>query len=257
MTSLHQCPNCGYGFQRRCDLTRHLRREACALVEKECARCGKVFETTRKTQIYCSGACNKLACYYRHKTEYDRKSREWNKRDYWRNREKWLARTLKWKKDNPEKNRRGANKWAKNNPEYTLHNAKIQRDRRKGASGSHSAEEWAALKEAHDYKCANCGKREPDIKLTTDHIIPISRWAEWKRDNPEVTYECSDIENIQPLCKSCNCSKKDKLFNKNIAPATTERENAERRCDSLNSANNLTMKAERGIRRVSPARNTA
>ncbi|MDP4007115.1 MAG: HNH endonuclease [bacterium] len=67
------------------------------------------------------------------------------------------------------------------------------------ATGQHSWEEWQELKRKHNYACALCGRKEPDIKLTADHITPLSRGgANW-------------ISNIQPLCKGCNSRKGGRL----------------------------------------------
>lgn len=65
--------------------------------------------------------------------------------------------------------------------------------------GTHTLAEWGALKEFYDYTCLGCGKREPEITLERDHIVPVSKGG------------TSDISNIQPLCESCNSSKKDKM----------------------------------------------
>jgi 5-methylcytosine-specific restriction endonuclease McrA len=47
------------------------------------------------------------------------------------------------------------------------------------------------------------------IGLTVDHIIPLSKWQEYKvKYNPN--YEGNDIENIQPLCWNCNIKKSNK-----------------------------------------------
>jgi len=68
------------------------------------------------------------------------------------------------------------------------------------AGGSFTVGEWENLKKQFNHTCPLCGKSEPEIVLTIDHIIPLSRGgSNW-------------IENIQPLCLSCNCRKNKKAF---------------------------------------------
>lgn len=66
--------------------------------------------------------------------------------------------------------------------------------------GKHAFEEWEELKALYKYTCPACKKKEPSIKLTEDHIIPISKGGG------------NDISNIQPLCHSCNSKKHDKYI---------------------------------------------
>lgn len=61
-------------------------------------------------------------------------------------------------------------------------------------SGAHyTAEEFLELCETFDNVCLCCGA--DDKPLTVDHVVPVSRGGS------------NNIENIQPLCRSCNSSK--------------------------------------------------
>jgi 5-methylcytosine-specific restriction endonuclease McrA len=51
---------------------------------------------------------------------------------------------------------------------------------------------WKRIKQEFNYRCAYCGKLKP---LTQDHFIPLSKGGEYT------------INNIIPVCKSCNSSK--------------------------------------------------
>jgi 5-methylcytosine-specific restriction endonuclease McrA len=72
-----------------------------------------------------------------------------------------------------------------------------------GQDGAFSVQQWKDLIEKYEYKCAECGKVK---KLTYDHIVPLSRWNEWAKEH-KPSYRANDIENIQPLCLSCNSKK--------------------------------------------------
>jgi 5-methylcytosine-specific restriction endonuclease McrA len=66
-----------------------------------------------------------------------------------------------------------------------------------GQPASFTVNEWRALQEQYNFTCLRCGRREPEIKLTADHVIPISKGG------------AGTIDNIQPLCKPCNSAKHD------------------------------------------------
>lgn len=61
--------------------------------------------------------------------------------------------------------------------------------------GRLSEEDWEKLKEKYRFACLRCGKTEPEILLTVDHVIPVSKGG------------LDNIDNIQPLCYSCNVAK--------------------------------------------------
>lgn len=157
--------------------------------ERNCKICLGKFMGNGK-QRYCSPKCRRRSYYLKYRgkkiadaVEYHRTHKE--KAKIWRN---------KWRKLNPEKV-----KFHKRNHEY----------RKNHAIGNHTLQEWEELKAKHGHRCAICGKIEPEIKLTEDHIIPLSRGGTNK------------IENIQPLCLSCNSSK----GNRNFFPAYNARSN--------------------------------
>jgi len=94
--------------------------------------------------------------------------------------------------------------WREANPDRALGIVNAAKHRRRariaGSGGSHTPAEWSALKTFYGHTCLMCGRVEPDIKLTKDHVVPI------------VSGGTDDIGNIQPLCKSCNCRKHRKTI---------------------------------------------
>lgn len=158
----------------------------------------------------------------KNKKKIKRQVKEWEKRNpnYYRdwsrkNKTKVLLRNKKWRDNNKEKvhqitlNNKKRNKkrfkeynseWSKKNPNKIA----IYNNKRRCylINGNFIEEEWEKIKKKYNYICQICKKQEPEIKLTIDHIIPLSKGG------------LNIKENIQPLCKSCNSSKKDKILNK-------------------------------------------
>ena len=91
--------------------------------------------------------------------------------------------------------------WKRNNKDKVNFHTRNRRYRLKGASGSHTFQQWEDLKEKYDHTCVCCKLQEPYIVLTEDHIMPISRGG------------TNYIDNIQPLCVSCNSIKYTKILN--------------------------------------------
>jgi hypothetical protein len=79
-----------------------------------------------------------------------------------------------------------------------------RRARKMITGGSHTLNEWQNLRAKYNFTCPSCNKPEPFNQkykyLTEDHITPISKGGS---DN---------IENIQPLCLSCNDIKNVKII---------------------------------------------
>lgn len=87
-------------------------------------------------------------------------------------------------------------------PGYDNFLSKRHKLRKKNNGGTHSYGDWNTLKAQYNFTCPCCLKQEPEITLTEDHIIPVSKGGS---DN---------IENIQPLCRSCNSRKNAKIIEK-------------------------------------------
>lgn len=123
-----------------------------------------------------------------HKEEGNRRSREWQAKYREQNREEYKRKCREWRRLYPE-----------------TYRAKYHRRRSNvtGSGGSYTPEEWAALLVDCGYRCLCCGKT--GVKLTVDHIIPVSLGGS------------SNIDNIQPLCLPCNARKQDRIINFRIA----------------------------------------
>ncbi len=108
--------------------------------------------------------------------------------------EKARARVAAYQKANPEKVRARAAAWRQENPEQCREQKRNRRARKRGADGTCSAAEAAAIRVVQQDRCAFCR-----VKLKgaghLDHIVPLARGgSNWPR-------------NLQWLCQPCNTSK--------------------------------------------------
>lgn len=94
---------------------------------------------------------------------------------------------------------KNAYNWKGGYENHLWHNRQ-RRIRKLNVLGNHTFEEWKSLKKQYGYCCPACGKLEPEIKLTEDHIVPLIKGGN------------DYIKNIQPLCKSCNSKKQCKTI---------------------------------------------
>lgn len=128
---------------------------------------------------------------------------------YERNREAIIAKAAKYQRDNPEQARRSTKKWTEANPEkkyeWSVRNSlrlrqycHMRRSRIKG--GEQLTEEFIGqLMRDQDNSCNACRVSFDEAPMQLDHIIPLSKGGvhAW--------------HNVQLLCRSCNCSKTDKM----------------------------------------------
>jgi len=105
-----------------------------------------------------------------------------------------------------EKTKRGMKEYWDNRGRVSKEHKRIVKKvldykRKSTIKGSFSPKEWQDLKEKYNFICPCCGKEESEMKwkkLTVDHIVPLSKEG------------TNTIENIQPLCLSCNCKKNNR-----------------------------------------------
>jgi hypothetical protein len=136
--------------------------------------------------------------YHAHKEEIQ----IWAKKYRVKNREKFNEMKRKCYSADPEKFLRQIRNWRKNNPEKFRFMCKIHNYRKKNAIGSHTYEEWIKMRDATNGWCKGYGRNPHFVgleRLTEDHIMPLKHGG------------FNFIENIQPLCRSCNARKNDKI----------------------------------------------
>lgn len=129
----------------------------------------------------------------KYRSENPKKLKERKAKYYVANSEKIKERHAKYCAENYEKIKEINKKWFAENPEKRKASHHLRRARLAGCKGSYTVQEWINLCVYYGNKCLRCGR--DDVKLTVDHVVPISKGGS------------NSINNLQPLCMSCNCSK--------------------------------------------------
>lgn len=76
---------------------------------------------------------------------------------------------------------------------FDAHKRRRLRMERARALGTHTKEQWEALKAEFDYRCVQCER--VGYHLDKDHIVPIYLGGS------------DGLDNLQPLCAWCNAAK--------------------------------------------------
>lgn len=137
------------------------------------------------------------------KEEFNRKQRERERNLPSESREKFKRIRAEYKATNETYKAKSAEYskiWRQSHPDELRTYRHKRRSMLAGAEGSYTPGEWRDLVIRCEHRCVHCRRQEPEIKLTVDHIIPVSKGgSNW-------------ISNIQPLCNSCNSKKRDKVM---------------------------------------------
>jgi len=189
---------------------------------KRCVRCNvekavEQFNNDKRTSDHLASWCKQ--CYKEYRTQWEKDHKEergqyfkdWRTGDQ-KTRQQELVNTRckdRWAND-PEyherknKQKREANQAKYNvDPIFTLKEktrglikAHARRATQHGLAEHHTHDEWIALCKKYNNRCVCCNKK---TKLTLDHVVPLSLGGS------------DTIENIQPLCGSCNSKKHTKI----------------------------------------------
>jgi 5-methylcytosine-specific restriction endonuclease McrA len=140
-----------------------------------------------------------------HRIEVRRKYQEEHKEQIAEYKKAWTkandVRTVSYKRAYYEQNREEviarSKEWAENNLEKVkqckANNNRKRRAAKHASRGNFTAKEFEELCERYGNRCLSCGST--GVVLEVDHIVPLTRGG------PD------DIDNIQPLCGTCNRSK--------------------------------------------------
>jgi len=151
-------------------------------VEVSCAQCGTLFQKRSDhlhERNYCSPPCSALG--------------RSSPTARWRDPAQIREYMHEYAAEHREEINAFSRRWGAANRSKKLAN---QRARRVAAKKDGlTAEHWEAIKSAFGFTCLACGKQEPLIKLTADHVIPVRLGGRHHHSN------------IQPLCGPCNAAK--------------------------------------------------
>lgn len=125
----------------------------------------------------------------KHAEKYPNYNKDWYQKNIEKERIRSRKKYLKYKEKKQEYQRQ----YFAKRPGLKQEQKRNRRAREKKAQGIITKGEWANLLDKYRHQCLCCGRK--DIKITMDHVIPL------------VSGGNHSIDNIQPLCVSCNSKK--------------------------------------------------
>lgn len=150
--------------------------------KSKCKKCLSSANARRNKERYDNepGYKERLSEYRKSNPE---KVREWKLKTYNNNREYYVSKSQKWAEQNRTSVRQTKRRYKSKRKQWEM-------------TGSFTNTEWVDLCNQYDNLCLCC--KLPGLDLTADHVIPLSRGGS------------NTIDNIQPLCGSCNSKKHTK-----------------------------------------------
>lgn len=174
------------------------------VAEKKCSICGEIKPTTEFSGDIGTKSGYRSMCKC---CEYPRH------REYWKNTKKDRnAQQKRHYNENIETmrdiSRKFYHSYYKFTDKFKVTSSKAKHNRRLREANVEctlTSKQWSTILKSYNNRCAICGVKFTDvIKPTVDHIIPVSKGG-------GLTFE-----NVQPLCRSCNSSKNNRLDLNNI-----------------------------------------
>lgn len=154
-----------------------------------CEKCHREYHTQYYLNNQEKLIKNSKEYYYSNKEARKKNARTWAKS----NPDKRKLICQKWRDCHKEQSQKSIKKWKMSNPEKVVISSQKRRALVLNADGTITEKEWTELVKKYNHSCLCCGTKEN--KITLDHIVPLSLGGK------------HTIDNVQPLCQSCNSKK--------------------------------------------------